>query len=252
MINSVNSAPHVFRLPPNGLRDNDLLASLPSITRRLWEHELDLVELEQGELLQESEGPIPYAYFPLTTVVANLYSLKTGGSAEIALIGNEGMVGFPLVLGGESTPTRAVVLIPGEGWRVKADFIQHQSLLVMPVMHLMLKFLQAMMTQMMQTAVCNRYHSIEQQVCRWLLMILDRLPVSEFAMTQELVAIMLGVRRESITAAAGHLQAAGLIQYSRGRVTVLDRTGLERRACECYQVVRQEYARLIPHRLATA
>ena len=252
MMTSVTPARCVVHSFTHGLRDNELLTCLPAITRRLWENELELAELEQGQLLHESDGRIPYAYFPLTAVVANLYSLKSGGSAEIALIGNEGMVGFPLVLGGESTPSRAVALVAGEAWRVNADFIQRQSLLTMPVMHLMLRFLQAMMTQMTQTAVCNRYHSIEQQLCRWLLLVLDRLPVSEFAVTQELVAIMLGVRRESVTAAAGHLQAAGLIRYTRGRVAVVDREGLEQRSCECYQVVRHEYARLLPHRLATA
>jgi CRP-like cAMP-binding protein len=156
-----------------------------------------------------------------------------------------------LVLGGESTPSRAVVLVAGEAWRVKADFIRPEVRLVTPVLHLMLRFVQAMMTQMTQTGVCNRHHSIDAQLCRWLLLVIDRLPVNEFAMTQEFVASMLGVRRESVTEAAGRLQLAGLIRYMRGQITVLSRTGLERRVCECYRVVQKEYERLLPDRLAT-
>jgi CRP-like cAMP-binding protein len=251
MMMSVIPARYAVHALRDGLGENKLLACLELTALRLWEPHLELVNLERGQLLHESKGRIPYAYFPLTAVVAKLYSLESGGSALSALIGNEGMVGFPLVLGGESTPSRAVVLIAGEAWRVKADFIRHEVCLVMQAMHVMLRFLQAMMTQMTQTAVCNRHHSIEQQLCRWLLLIIERLPVSEFAMTQELMAIMLGVRRESVTAAARHLQLAGLIRYARGQVSVLNRTGLERRACECYQVVRQEYARLLPDRLPT-
>jgi CRP-like cAMP-binding protein len=242
-------ARYAVRASSSGMRKNELLACLPLTAWRLWEPHLELVDLERGQLLHDSGGRIAYAYFPLTAVVAKLYSLESGGSAESALIGNEGMVGFPLILGGESTPSRAVVLIAGEAWRVKADFIQHEVRL-MQVMPLMLRFLQAMMTQMTQTAVCNKHHSIEQQICRWLLLVIERLPVSEFAMTQELMSIMLGVRRESVTEAAGHLQRAGLIRYARGQVSVLNRMGLERRACECYRAVRQEYARLLPYRLA--
>lgn len=246
MMTSVIPTRYAVRAAPNGIRENEFLASLPLTARTLWAPQLELVDLEQGQLLHESEGGVPYAYFPITAIVAKLYLLKSGASAESALIGNEGMVGFPLVLGGESTPSRAVVLIAGEAWRVKADFIKHEVRSVMPIMHLMLRFLQAMMTQMTQTAVCNRHHSIDQQMCQRLLLVIDRLPVSEFVMTQELMAIMLGVRRESVMEAAGQLQMAGLIQYARGHVTVLSRTGLERRACECYPAVNKEYARLLP------
>ncbi len=231
---------------PIGMRENELLACLPLPARALWNPHLELVDLQRGQILHESEDRMHYAYFPLTAIVAKLYLLESGASAASALIGNEGMVGFPLVLGGESTPSRAVVLIAGEAWRVKADFIKHEVRSVVTVMHLMLRFLQAMMIQMTQTAVCNRHHSISQQMCRWLLLVIDRLPVNEFAMTQELMAIMLGVRRESVTEAAGQLQMAGLVQYARGHFTVLSRTGLERRACECYQVVKTEYVRLLP------
>ncbi len=250
MITSAIPAHYTVRAPGIGMRGNELLACLPLKTRTLWAPHLELVDLEQGQLLHESDCRMAYAYFPLTAVVANLYLLQSGASAESALIGNEGMVGLPLVLGGESTPSHAVVLIGGEAWRVKADFIRREVRLVMPVMHLMLRYVQAMMTEMTQTAVCNRHHSIDQQVCRWLLLVIDRLPIGEFAMTQDLMAIMLGVRRESVTAAAGRLQLAGLIRYARGQVSVLNRMGLERRACECYQVVRQEYARVLPDRLA--
>ena len=239
------------RTRPRFISDNDLLACLPPAARDHWAPHTELVTVERGQLLHESEGRMPYAWFPVSAVVAQLYLLENGASAESALIGSEGMVGFPLVLGGESAPGRAVVLVAGEAWRVKAHFIRQEVLESMPVMHLLLRFLQAMMTQMTQTAVCNRHHTIDEQLCRWLLQVSDRTAGNEFAMTQELMAIMLGVRRESITEAAGQLQLAGLIRYARGQVTVLNRTGLERRACECYPVVQREYARLLPYRPAT-
>lgn len=245
MMTSVISARQAFRAPANGIRENQLLARLPLTARALWVPHLELVDLKHGQFLHEADGTMAYAYFPLTAIVATLYFLESGASAESSLIGNEGMVGFPLVLGGESTPSCALVLIAGEAWRVRADFIRHEVRSVMPVMDLMLRFMQAMMTQMTQTAVCNRYHSIDQQLCRWILLVTDRLGVDEFSMTQEVIANMLGVRRESVTEAAGRLQFARLIRYSRGHVTVLNRIGLEMRTCECYQVVKKEYARLL-------
>ena len=230
---------------------NELLACLPLAVRARWALHLEYVDLFQGKVLQEAGSGIPYVYFPVTAVVSQLYSLENGESAESAVIGCKGMVGFPVILGGESTASRAVVLIKGRGWRMEADFLREELRSVIPVLHLMLRYLQAMMTQMNQTAVCNRHHSVYQQLCRWLLLVTDRLPVSELPITQELLANALGVRRETVTVAAGKLQRAGLIRYKRGNITVLDRAGIERRACECYQVVRQEYARLLPRREAT-
>ena len=247
---SVIPARYAVRAPPNAISENELLASLPLTARALWVPHLELVDLEQGQLLHESEGRVPYAYFPITAIVAKLYLLKSGASAQSALIGKEGMVGFPLVLGGESTPSRAVVLISGEAWRVKADFIKHEVRALMPIMHLMLRFTQALITQMEQTAVCNRHHSVDQQLCRWLLLSLDRLQGNELVMTHELIANMLGVRREGVTAAAGKLHRAGLIDCGRAHITVLNRAGLEKRTCECYQVVQKEYDRLLPDRTA--
>ena len=180
-----------------------------------------------------------------------LYVLENGQSAEIAIVGNEGMVGLALLMGGNSTPTRAVVQSAGKALRMKAHFMRHEFKLLPPVTHLVLRFTQALITQMAQTAVCNRHHSVDQQLCRWLLISIDRLQGNELVMTQELIANMLGVRREGVTEAAGKLQRAGLIRYRRGHITVVDRDGLEERTCECYQVVRQEYARLLPDRVAT-
>ena len=232
-------------------RENELLACLPLAVKALWFPHLELVDLNEGETLHKPDGLMPYVHFPLTAIIAQLYSLENGESAGSALIGYEGLVGFPVILGGDSTSSRAVVLIAGEAWRVKAPFLQDQVRSVPSVLRLMLRFVQAMMTQMNQTAVCNRHHSTVQQVCRLLLMIAERLPVSDFPMTQGLLAATLGVRRESVTEAAGLLQREGLIRCRRGHVTVLDRLGLQRRACECYRVVRQEYARLLPYRAAT-
>jgi CRP-like cAMP-binding protein len=176
--------------------------------------------------------------------------MENGSSAEIAVVGNDGMVGFALIMGGDTTPSRAVVQSAGIGLRMKAQFMKHEFNLVPPVMHLMLRFTQALITQMAQTAVCNRHHSLDQQLCRWLLLSLDRLRGRELVMTQELIANMLGVRREGVTEGANKLQRAGLIKYARGHITVLDRPGLERRTCECYRVVREEYQRLLPDRIA--
>ncbi len=190
-------------------------------------------------------------YFPTTAIVSLLYVLEDGGSAEIAVVGNEGLVGISLFMGGESTPSRAVVQSAGQGLRLSAQAIKEEFATAGPAMHLLLRYTQALITQMAQTAVCNRHHSLDQQLCRWLLLSLDRLHGSELVMTQEQIANMLGVRREGVTEAAHKLQKNGLIRYSRGRITVLDRPGLEGRACECYAVVKKEYDRLLPDRTAS-
>jgi CRP-like cAMP-binding protein len=192
-----------------------------------------------------------YVYFPTTSIVSLLYVLQSGASAEIAVVGNEGMIGVSLFMGGDSTPSRAVVQSAGIGYRLKGPAMKTEFDRGGPVLHLLLRYTQALITQMSQTAVCNRHHSLDQQLCRWLLLSLDRLPGNELVMTQELIANMLGVRREGVTEAALKLQEAHLIRYARGRITVLDRKGLERRTCECYGVVKKEYDRLLPDRIAT-
>jgi CRP-like cAMP-binding protein len=190
-------------------------------------------------------------YFPTDAIVSLLYVMEDGASAEIAVVGHEGVVGIALFMGGESTPSRAVVQSAGHGFRLRSQLIKDEFERAGPVMHLLLRYTQALITQMAQTAVCNRHHSLDQQLCRWLLLSLDRLPGSELKMTQELIANMLGVRREGVTEAALRLQQAGLIRYSRGHITVLDRAGLEQRTCECYAVVKNEYERLLPDKPAS-
>jgi CRP-like cAMP-binding protein len=188
-----------------------------------------------------------YLYFPATSIVSLLYVMESGASAEIAITGNEGLVGISLFMGGESTPSRAVVQSAGNGYRLKASALKREFALGGELQHLALRYTQALITQMAQTAVCNRHHSLEQQLCRWLLLSLDRLSGNELLMTQELIANMLGVRREGVTEAAGRLQAEGLIHYSRGHIKILDRPALEKRVCECYAVVKKEFARLLPY-----
>ena len=199
-----------------------------------------------GKVLYESGAPLSHVYFPTNAIVSLLYVLENGASAEIAVVGHEGVVGIAIFLGGGSTPNRAVVQSAGMGYRLRAEVIKHEFEHSTPVLHLMLRFTQALITQMSQTAVCNRHHSLDQQLCRWLLLSLDRLPSNELVMTQELIANMLGVRREGVTEAALKLQGAGLIRYARGHIAVLDRPGLEQRTCECYRVVKDEYDRLLP------
>jgi CRP-like cAMP-binding protein len=198
-----------------------------------------------GEVLYESGGRLHHVYFPTTSIVSLLYVLENGASAEIAVVGNEGILGISLFMGGETTPSRAIVQSAGFGYRLKAQLLKQEFDRGGPVLRLLLRYTQALITQMTQTAVCNRHHSVEQQLCRWLLLSLDRLPSDEVSMTQELIANMLGVRREGVTEAAGKLQRAGLIRYSRGRIEVLDRPGLENAVCECYQVVKLEFDRLL-------
>jgi len=204
-----------------------------------------------GEALYESGGHLQHVYFPTTSIVSLLYVLEDGASAEIAVVGNEGILGIAIFMGGETTPSRAIVQSAGYGYRLKAHLLKQEFNRAGPVLHLLLRYTQALITQMTQTAVCNRHHAVEQQLCRWLLLSLDRLRSNELIMTQELIANMLGVRREGVTEAAGKLQQAGLIRYSRGRIEVLDRPGLETRVCECYSVVKKEFERLLPDVTAT-
>jgi CRP-like cAMP-binding protein len=232
-------------------RDNSLLAALPDTEWQRWELLLEPVDMPLGQVLYEPGATLSHVYFPTTAIVSLLYVMKNGASAEIAVVGNEGLVGISLFMGGESTPSRAVVQSAGDGFRLEAQVMKNEFNRAGPVLHLLLRYTQALITQMAQTAACNRHHSLDQQLCRWLLLSLDRLRANELAMTQELIANMLGVRREGVTEAALKLQQAGLISYVRGRITVLDRAGLERRTCECYAVVKREYDRLLPEELAT-
>lgn len=199
-----------------------------------------------GQVLHESGGPLKYAYFPSTAIVSLLYVMEDGASAEIAVVGNDGILGISIFMGGDTSPSRAVVTSAGYGYRIKAPLLKNEFNQSGALQQLLLRYTQALITQMAQTAVCNRRHSVEQQLCRWLLLSLDRLSSNELTMTQELIANMLGVRREGITEAAGKLHRAGLIDYKRGRILVTDRPGLEKRVCECYQVVKHEFDRLLP------
>ena len=229
---------------------NQLLAALSGPTLERWRENLEPVPLPLGEVLYESGSTLSHIYFPTTAIVSLLYVMENGASAEIAVVGQEGLVGISLFMGGESTPSRAVVQSAGAAFRMPAETIKAEFNQFGPVMHLLLRYTQALITQMAQTAVCNRHHSLDQQLCRWLLLSLDRLKGNHLVMTQELIANMLGVRREGVTEAARRLQAAGLISYARGHITVLDRSGLEHRSCECYGVVKREYDRLLPATLA--
>jgi len=235
---------------PDLAAKNHLLAVLPQADLQRWLPQLEPMELPLGHVLYESGRTLSHVYFPTTAIVSLLYVMENGASAEIAVVGNEGVVGISLFMGGESTPSRAVVQSAGQGLRMKAQVIKQEFEQAGPAMHLLLRYTQALITQMAQTAVCNRHHALDQQLCRWLLLSLDRLQGRELVMTQELIANMLGVRREGVTEGALSLQKAGLIRYSRGHITVLDRPGLERRTCECYAVVKREYDRLLPDRTA--
>jgi len=226
---------------------NHLLDALPtSDYERLAPH-LELVPMRLGDVLYESGDELRYVYFPTTCIISLLYVMEDGASAEIAVVGNEGILGISLFMGGNTTPSRAIVQSAGHAFRLKAELLKNEFERYGPTMHLLLRYTQALITQMAQTAVCNRHHSVDKQLCRWLLLCLDRLGSPEISMTQELIANMLGVRREGVTEAAGKLQDAGLIHYRRGTITVLDRPGLEARCCECYQVVKKEFDRLLPY-----
>jgi CRP-like cAMP-binding protein len=230
--------------------ENHLIAALPPAEAERWLPLLESVDMPLGSVLYESGGTLRHVYFPTTSIVSLLYVMENGASAEIAVVGNEGIVGVSIFMGGESTPSRAVVQSAGHGFRLQADTMKHEFDRAGPVLHLFLRYTQALITQMAQTAVCNRHHTLDQQLCRWLLLSLDRLRGNELVMTQELIANMLGVRREGVTEGALKLQHAGLIRYARGHITVLDRKGLEKRSCECYAVVKKEYDRLLPNELA--
>ena len=230
---------------------NQLLAVLPEAELERWLPQLEWVEMPLGMALYESGGTLGYVYFPTSAIVSLLYVMEDGASAEIAVVGNEGIVGISLFMGGESTSSRAVIQSAGRGFRLRGQTMKEEFNRAGPVLHLLLRYTQALITQMSQTAVCNRHHSLDQQLCRWLLLSLDRLAGNELVMTQELIANMLGVRREGVTEGALKLQRAGLIRYARGRITILDREGLESRTCECYAVVKREYERLLPPKRAT-
>ena len=233
---------------PNDPLSNQLLAALPEAEFKRWLPLLEPIDLALGQVLYESGAAMTYVYFPTNAIVSLLYVLENGASAEIAVVGFEGLVGISIFMGGGSTPSRAVVQSAGAGYRMRADFMKEEFERSGPVVHLLLRYTQALITQMAQTAVCNRHHSLDQQLCRWLLLSLDRLQSNQLVMTQELIANMLGVRREGVTEAALKLQKAGLISYVRGRINVIDRLGLEERTCECYGVVKKEYDRLLPDR----
>lgn len=236
---------------PSGARPlNKLLAALPPALYERLGPNLELVSLKRGASVYEAGSRQAYVYFPTDSIVSLLYVMKDGASAEIAGVGNEGLVGIALFMGGETTPSRAVVQCAGHAYRLRAKLLKGEFEFGGALQHLLLRYTQALITQMAQTAVCNRHHSIEQQLCRWLLLTADRLPSNVLAMTQESIANTLGVRREGVTEAAGKLQEAGLIQYSRGRIIIVDRAQLEKRVCECYAVVKKEFDRLLPDETA--
>jgi CRP-like cAMP-binding protein len=227
-------------------KKNHLLAVVPEAEwLRLGPH-LVRIDMPLGQVVYESGDRLDHVYFPTTSIVSLLYVMEDGASAEIAIVGNEGLIGIALFMGGETTPSRAIVQSAGEAYRLDARILKEEFHRAGPVQRLLLRYTQALITQMAQTAVCNRHHSIDQQLCRWLLLSIDRLPSNELKMTQELIANMLGVRRSGVTEAALKLQDAGLIRYSHGHIEVLDRPGLEKRVCECYGVVRREFDRLLP------
>lgn len=228
---------------------NHVLAALPKADYERLNSNLELVSLRLGEVLYESGAELLHLYFPTDSIVSLLYILADGSSAEIAVVGNEGVIGISLFMGGATTPSRAVVQSAGHAYRLPVIFLKEEFARAGILQQVLLRYTQALITQMAQTAVCNRHHSVDQQLCRWLLLSLDRLGADEIVMTQELIANMLGVRREGVTEAAGMLQDAGLIRYRRGHIVVLDRPGLEARTCECYLVVKREYDRLLPYRL---
>jgi CRP-like cAMP-binding protein len=230
---------------PHSLQQNYLLAALPAEELERLAPHLELVPMPLGEVLYEPGGQLRHAFFPTTSIVSLHYVTESGASAETAGVGNEGVVGVSLFMGGDTTSSSAVVQTAGQAWRLDRHILKQEFERAGPLQRLLLRYTQALMTQMAQTAVCNRHHSLEQQLCRWLLLTLDRLPGNELTMTQELVAGMLGVRREGVTEAAGKLQRAGLISYRRGHISVLDRKGLEAHACECYGVVKKEMNRLL-------
>jgi CRP-like cAMP-binding protein len=231
---------------PAALLQNQLLAALPPADLARISDQMEAAPMPLGHVLYESGDQLQHVYFPTNSIISLLYVMEDGASAEIAIVGSEGIVGISLFMGGETTPSRAIVQSAGQAYRVSSKVLKAEFHRAGPLQEVLLRYTQALITQMSQTAVCNRHHSVEQQLCRWLLMSLDRLGSTELSMTQKLIADMLGVRREGVTEAAGRLQKLGLIEYSRGHIVVLDRAGVEKHACECYQVVKKEYERLLP------
>jgi len=231
-------------MPSPNPTQNDLLAALSTAELKRLRPHLELVPMPLGHVLYESGRLLDHVYFPTTAIISLLYVMEDGASTEIAVVGYEGLVGISLFMGGDTTPSRAVVQSAGDAYRLPARFLHQEFNRGGTLQHLLLRYTQALITQMTQTAVCNRHHSVDQQLCRWLLLSLDRLSSDELTMTQELIANMLGVRREGVTEAAGKLQDAGVIQYKRGHIKVLDRPKLETMSCECYAVVRRECERL--------
>jgi CRP-like cAMP-binding protein len=231
-------------------RKNQLLAALPEVELQRWQPHLEYVEMRLGEVLYEAGSTLSHVYFPTTAIVSLLYVMQNGESAEIAVVGNDGLVGVSLFMGGDSTSSRALIQSAGGAFRLPAPLMKAEFDRGGPVLHLFLRYTQALITQMVQTAACNRHHSLDQQLCRWLLLSLDRLQGTEMVMTQALIAHMLGVPLNGATEGALKLQTAGLIDYTKGRIRVLDRGGLEKRTCECYAVVKKEYDRLLPKKLA--
>jgi CRP-like cAMP-binding protein len=231
-------------------RRNQLLAALPQEQWQRWLPHLEHVDMPLGQVLYEPGGTLSHVYFPTTAIVSLLYVMQNGASAEIAVVGNDGVVGISLFMGGDSTSSRALIQSAGGAYRLAAQLMKEEFDRGGPVLHLLLRYTQALITQMVQTAACNRHHSLDQQLCRWLLLSLDRLQGTEMVMTQALIAHMLGVPLIGATEGALKLQTAGLIDYRQGRIQVLDREGLEKRTCECYAVVKKEYDRLLPDRLA--
>lgn len=225
---------------------NHLLAALPLDVQNRLQPKLELVPLPLGKVLYESGDTLSHVYFPTDSIVSLLYVMENGASAEISVVGNEGFIGVAVFMGGESTTSRAIVQSAGYAYRLPSRQFKDEVNRYSEMLHLMLRYTQALITQMAQTAVCNRHHSIDQQLCRWLLLSLDRLPTNDLVMTQELIANMLGVRREGVTEAAGKLHRSGVIEYSRGRIKVINRPMLERMSCECYAVVKKETDRLLP------
>jgi CRP-like cAMP-binding protein len=231
-------------------RQNHLLAALPTEQWDHWRRHLEYVDLRLGQVLYEPGDTLTHVYFPITAIVSLLYVMRNGESAEIAIVGSEGVVGVALFMGGGSTSSRALVQSAGGAYRLSATLMKREFDQGGPVLHLLLRYTQALMTQMVQTAACNKHHSLDQQLCRWLLLSLDRLRGDEMQMTADLIAHMLGITPERATEAALKLQNLGLINYERGMIRVLSRAGLEKRSCECYAVVKQEYERLLPVRIA--
>ena len=233
-------------------RQNHLLSALPVSDYKRLSAQLELVHLPQGKVLCEAGAALNYVYFPSTAIISLVYVTEDGGCAETAVIGNEGMLGVSVIMGAESTPSQAIVQNAGSAYRLNKHLLKQEFDRSSSVRHVLLRYTQALITHMAQTAVCNRHHSVDQQLCRWLLLNLDRSPANVLAMTHESIANKLGVRREGITDAAGKLRTAGVINYNRGHITVLDRARLEERSCECYSVVKNEFDRLVPAQIAAA